>query len=114
MSNELFRERFIRALKLSGLQQKDVAKKLGVHPSNITRYKNGSYVPSDIDDIGKIAKILGVSPVWLAGLTTDEKIVEPSRKDIAHNKIEVYIADMDDEQTESVLKFIETFIIKKD
>ena len=113
MPNETFAERFNIALKLSGLPQKEVAKRLGVHPSNITRYKRGTYVPSDLKDIGEIAKILGVSPVWLAGLTDDDKIVEPSRKDVAHNKIENYIAGMDEEQTESVLKFIETFIIKK-
>ncbi len=113
MSNELFKERFIRALRLSGLQQKELAKKLGVHPSNITRYKNGSYVPSDLDDIAKIAKILGVSAAWLSGLTSDEEIVEPSRKEIAHNKIESYISEMTEEQTENTLKFIETFIIKK-
>lgn len=113
MPNETFAERFNRALKLSGLQQKEVAKRLGVHPSNITRYKRGTYVPSDLQVIAEIARILGVSPAWLAGLTDDDRIVEPSRKDVAHNKIENYIADMDDSQTESVLKFIETFIIQK-
>lgn len=113
MPNELFAKRFTKALKLSGLQQRELAERLGVHPSNITRYKTGSYVPSDLDDIAKIAKILGVSPAWLSGMTSDERIVEPSRKDIAHNKIENYIADMTDEQTESVLKFIETFVIPK-
>ncbi len=111
MPNDVFRERFIKAMQLSGLQQKDVAKLIGVHPSNITRYKNGKYVPSNLEDIAKIAKVLGVSPAWLCGLTSDERIVEPSRKDIAHNKIENYIADMDENQTEKVLKFIEDYII---
>lgn len=113
MSNGLFQERFKKALNLSGVSQKELAIRLGVHPSNITRYKNGSYVPSNLDDIVRIARILGVSPAWLAGLVNDEKIVEPSRKDVAHNKIEGYIAEMDEDQTESVLKFIETFVIKK-
>ena len=112
MPNELFAERFKRALRLSGMQQKQLAQKLGVHPSNITRYKTGSYVPSDLNDIAKIANTLGVSPAWLCGMVDDEEIVEPSRKDIAHNKIEARIAQMDDEQTEAVLKFIDTFILK--
>lgn len=110
MPNSVFAERFTKALKLSGIQQKELAKQIGVHPSNIVQYKKGMYVPNDLNTISKIASILGVSPAWLAGMTDDENVVEPNPKDMMWNKIEKRLSKMDEGQMRKVLKFIEEFL----
>ena len=110
MGNEIFAKRFVAALKASNITQKELAKLLGVHPSNITLYKKGATEP-DLESLSKIASILHVSPAWLAGLTSDETMYEPTEKEVIWNKIENMFETMDENQMKKVLKFIEDYII---
>lgn len=110
MPDQKFASRFKTALQLSGLKQKELAEILGVHPSNITRYKEGKYVPDNLQDIAKIAKALGVNPAWLAGMTDEDKIVELSPEDVLRNKIETYLDDFDEQKLSKILTFIEQIL----
>ena len=66
MKNELTARRLIEALDRRGLKAQDLADLTGVSKSSISQYVNGTHCPSNIS-AGKMADVLGVSPVWLMG-----------------------------------------------
>lgn len=110
MPDRVFTERFNIALEKSRVPQKDLAKVLGINPSNIARYKQGTSAPRTMKQIKSIALVLGCSPMWLAGLTDDEANPELERKDIIRNKIEARLENMEEADMEKVLSFIEMFM----
>ncbi len=54
------------ALDNKGIIPKELADKSKVSKASISQYINGSHAPSNISS-GKMAEVLGVSPVWLMG-----------------------------------------------
>lgn len=62
-----FQERFIVELKGSGLTQKQLAEKLKIDNSNITKWKRGENIPS-LEIFYQLCKILDVSADYLLGL----------------------------------------------
>lgn len=70
MKNELTAKRLKMALDDTGISQQDLADKSGVAKASISQYVNGSHAPSNISS-GKIAKILGVNPLWLMGFDVE-------------------------------------------
>lgn len=53
-----------------GLSRLDLAKKLGVNKSTITRYENGDILPT-IDTLIKIRETFGVTIDWITGVDTN-------------------------------------------
>lgn len=56
--------RIAKARAASGLTQHEAAVRLGVHPTQLSRWEN-SIVPS-VESLVDIARVLGVSVEWLA------------------------------------------------
>lgn len=77
MKNEITAKRMQLALSNANMIPRELAEKSGVSKSSISQYVNGSHAPSNISS-GKIAKVLGVNPLWLMGFDIDmkESIVE--------------------------------------
>lgn len=66
MKNEVTAKRLQLALSNANMNQQELVEKSGVGKSSISHYINGSHAPSNIS-AGKIAKVLGVEPLWLMG-----------------------------------------------
>lgn len=110
MGNQVFSARLKEAMEMRKMGGSQLAKIVGTSPTNITFYRKGTYAPK-LPMIKKIADALCVNPSWLAGIVDDPEPVVASEKDLAHNKIEIYISAMNTEQIKKVLKFIEDYII---
>lgn len=59
-------ERFYKILSKKEMSPAELARQAGVNESSISQYMNGNHKPSNINS-GKIAKVLGVNPLWLMG-----------------------------------------------
>ena len=66
MKHALTAKRLAEALDRKGMKAKELMDKSGVSKASISQYINGAHAPSNIS-AGKMAKVLGVSPVWLMG-----------------------------------------------
>ena len=83
MKNEITAKRLVLALSNANMKARELADKSGVNKSSISQYVNGTHAPSNIN-AGKMAKVLGVNPVWLMGydvpmnsdITTDEYYID--------------------------------------
>ncbi|MBQ8684637.1 MAG: helix-turn-helix transcriptional regulator [Clostridia bacterium] len=63
-----FQERFALELKNSLLSQKELAEKLNIDVSNLTKWKQGKNIPS-LTIFYQLCKIFDVSADYLLGLT---------------------------------------------
>lgn len=72
MKNEKTAKRLQIALSNANMSQQELVEKSGVGKSSISHYINGSHAPSNIS-AGKIAKVLGVEPLWLMGFNVEMK-----------------------------------------
>lgn len=72
MKNEKTAKRLQIALSNANMSQQELVEKSGVGKSSISHYINGSHAPSNIS-AGKIAKVLGVEPLWLMGFEVEMK-----------------------------------------
>lgn len=71
--SETFRARFGEALKnlrVLGISQADIARRMGTDRATITYWKTGRTQP-DIDKIFALARALNVSVAWLLGLSEE-------------------------------------------
>ena len=59
-------ERLASALADAGLKAQDLVERTGIPKASISHYLNGYYCPTS-SKAEKMAKALGVSPVWLMG-----------------------------------------------
>lgn len=66
MKHALTAKRLTEALDRKGMKAKELMDKSDVSKASISQYINGAHAPSNIS-AGKMAKVLGVSPVWLMG-----------------------------------------------
>lgn len=64
-------ERLIQLREEHGLTRTEMAKKLGINKSAITRYETGGYKPT-LDALINLHNVFGVSLDWLAGFEVDE------------------------------------------
>jgi len=64
-------QRLIQLREDNGLTKIEMARKLGINKSAITRYELGEYKPT-LDVMIKIHDVFGVSLDWLAGFDVDE------------------------------------------
>ena len=66
MKNKTTSDRLILALDRLNMKAQELADRSGVNKASISQYVNGTHAPSNIS-AGKMAEVLGVSPVWLMG-----------------------------------------------
>ena len=66
MKNSETAKRLTTAMSLANITQQELSDRSGVGKASISQYCNGSHAPSNVS-AGKMAKVLGVSPVWLMG-----------------------------------------------
>ena len=66
MKNETTAQRLSLALHLNNMIAQELADRSGLNKASISQYINGTHAPSNIS-AGKMAAVLGVSPVWLMG-----------------------------------------------
>lgn len=72
MKHEVTAKRIREALSDAKLKPQELAEKSKVSKSSISQYVNGSHQPSNISS-GKMAKVLGVEPMWLMGFDVPKK-----------------------------------------
>lgn len=87
-NNIPFGSRLNVALKAKGMKNKDLAKKIHVSDSNISKYLSNQHYPN-VPILVDIAKELNVSTDWLLGLTNGklENSVRKEGKTELHEKI---------------------------
>lgn len=61
-------QRLREAISEANMIPQELADRSGVSKSSISQYLNGSHKPSNLSS-GRMAKVLGVDPVWLMGLS---------------------------------------------
>ena len=76
MTNIEIGHRIPAAREEQGLTRKDLAMRIQVSPSTITRYENGKIDKLKMPVIESIAKALGVNPMWLIGKSEHKDICE--------------------------------------
>lgn len=72
MKHELTAKRLLKALTSVNKIPQELANESGVSKSSISQYLKGSHKPSNISS-GKMAKVLGVDPLWLMGFDVPMK-----------------------------------------
>ena len=99
-----FHERFKYFIGLSGLKQKDIAKKLNVTDGAVNKWKDGSRFPKDEQRLLRISEILGIKIVDLFpnSKQTRNEIVKEELK----NNIDNYIDYIPNNPLPSTLKKI--------
>ena len=65
--------RIAQAREYAGMNKKELADKVGVSPSTVTRYENGIFDRVKIAVIEAFARATGVNPAWIDG--TSDKMV---------------------------------------
>ena len=61
-------ERIVEAIKLSGMTQTEIAKKVGVKQPTVGQYLSGRSLPA-LDTFARLCQVLDVSPEYLLGLS---------------------------------------------
>ncbi len=72
ITNKEIQNRLREEIKLSPLSQKQIADKLGVNPSTISRYMNSDKYPS-LETFANICKILDISSDDVLGLNEKKR-----------------------------------------
>lgn len=80
MSNEEIGKRITEARTKAGLSGKELAEKIGVAASTITRYEKGTFAKIKLPVIEAIARELGLNPMWLLGKSEYQSTEEMKRK----------------------------------
>lgn len=66
-------KRLIKLREENGLSKIEMASKIGINKSSITRYESGEIKPN-LDMMITISKTFGVSLDWLAGFDTEKEV----------------------------------------
>ncbi len=73
---KLFADRFTKLLNESEMTLEEVAHCLGFQSKGtISKYANGKNKKVSISTVDQIAKLFGVSPIWLMGYTDDKHYI---------------------------------------
>ena len=95
MSYSLSARRLKEALDDKGMKPQELSNLSGVNKSSLSQYINGSHTPSNIS-AGKMAKVLGVSPLWLMGFPDSTKIdIEEIRTELIVTRLEYMSIPLD-------------------
>lgn len=72
--NEEIGRRLAQARKKKGMTSKELAERIAVAPSTITRYEKGDIAKIKLPVIEAIARVLGVNPMWVLGKSDCETV----------------------------------------
>lgn len=102
MKHEITAQRLQIALNNLKMLPVELSERSGVSQASISQYLNGSHAPSNISS-GKMAAVLGCSPVWLMGFDVPDPASSPiPPAEMAH--LEKYRAlDAEDQDTVDAL-----------
>ena len=84
LNKSTFGGRIKQMMILKGLRSKDIAKKAGISPQQLSIYASNKVKQPGMSRIVAIAEALGCSASWLAGASSDEFMfnMEDSKKDV--------------------------------
>lgn len=88
-------DRRIKAVTLEALT--------GISHASISSYLHGRYEANAVN-LQSLASVLLVNPIWLMGYEAP--------KAVPHLELQGLVEQLSDEQSEEVVKFIKTFILK--
>ena len=104
-------ERIKQARKTAGLTQEQLAKKLGVQHSVISKYECGRVVNLKRDKIAEIAMALNVKPSWLMCME-DEKESDPKEIEL-DNELLTRLMTLTPEELEKVDAFVQGLLASR-
>lgn len=82
MSNfYIIKDRLTEAMRVRGLNLSELAELSGLNKSSVSRYLTGKMIPRTAA-IGKLAKVLDVSPTWILGYDVNMDGSEPPKIEI--------------------------------
>lgn len=107
-----FKERIKQARTKKGVSQSQLAKAIGVHVTNISRYERGENRPTS-EVMGKLASELGVTADYLMDGSMDDKAKEAiSDKELLSQFQRV--AKLSNDRKAIVKELIDAFLLKTD
>lgn len=112
MKNEVTAKRLQFALSNANMSQQELVDKSGVGKSSISHYINGSHAPSNIS-AGKIAKVLGVEPLWLMGFEVEMKKEFSKEKGSKDSEFLYKFSLLNSRDKELILEIMDSMINKQ-
>ena len=104
-------ERIKQARKAAGLTQEQLAEKLGVQHSVISKYECGRVVNLKRDKIAEIAAVLNVRPSWLMCME-DKKESDPKEIEL-DNELLSRLMKLSPEELEKVDAFVQGLLASR-
>lgn len=101
MKYEKTAKRLMKALSDKNMKAQELADKAKINKASVSQYINGSHAPSNIS-AGKMAEVLGVSPLWLMGFDVEETAISST-----HQKLHAAIDSMSDAQAEALYQLLQ-------
>ena len=65
---DIIRKRLIEAIRLSGIPQVELARRLNIKPPTLSQYISGRAMPA-LDTFANLCKLLDVDPAYILGVT---------------------------------------------
>lgn len=103
-----FKDRLKTARVSKGLSQVDLAKKAGIHITNISRYERGENKPTTVV-LTKLADVLEVSTDFLMNGSVDEK-ANATLKNVELLKQFKQVEELPSDEQNVVLRFLGAYI----
>lgn len=105
-----FAKRLKEAMELREIKARDIVQATGISKSNISGYLSGRCDPKRVN-IYKISKFLNVTETWLMGFDCQRDLFSPLMGEV-RRKIYLAVDEMNDEQLNKTLNFIQEYIVK--
>lgn len=100
--------RLREALNDKNMKPQELANLTGINKASISQYVNGTYRPSNLS-AGKMAKVLGVSPLWLMGFSVNKIDIEELQNQLIDTRMEyINTPETDSDKLNQLERKIET------
>jgi len=107
--NMKFQEKIKALRKAADMSQQDLAEKLHIHVTHLSKMENGHLMPS-IDIVQRLMKVFTVSADQL--LNEDEKTVVDIKNSELNEQVAL-ISHLDEEERNALIKIINSMLTKK-
>lgn len=107
--NMKFQEKIKALRKAADMSQQDLAEKLHIHVTHLSKMENGHLMPS-IDIVQRLMKVFTVSADQL--LNEDEKTVVDIKNSELNEQVAL-ISQLDEEERNALIKIINSMLTKK-
>ena len=110
--------RLNEALNEANMTPQELSRKSGVNKASISQYRNGTHKPGNVSS-GKMAEVLGVSPVWLMGFDVEkdgssEYLFHTKKGPGLHiNDIALRIEALSPERRGTMLDYLEFLLVQQ-